>query len=66
MKQDFILLCGDLYQLLKTNYQIDYEIILKRKDTYIQLNNNKTVRFKFFEIDTVQVKGKTKGRKCPE
>jgi len=41
LNQDFILLCGDLYQLLKTNYQIDYEIILKRKQTYIQLNKNK-------------------------
>ena len=40
LKENFILLCEDLYQLLKINYQIDYEVILKRKTSYIQLNKN--------------------------
>ena len=37
-KKDFFLLCGQLYQLLNTNYKQDYIIKLTKIESYIDLN----------------------------
>ena len=39
-KKDFILLCGQLYQIIKNNYRIDYIIKLTKMRTIIDLNKN--------------------------
>ena len=39
-KKDFIILCGQLYQVLKTNYKIDYIIKLTKLQNIIDLNIN--------------------------
>ena len=41
-KKDFILLCGEIYQLIKTNFQMDYIIKLTKNKTIIDLN--KTIK----------------------
>ena len=41
-KKDFILLCGQLYQIIKNNYRIDYIIKLTKMRTIIDLNKNKS------------------------
>ena len=39
-KKDFIILCGQLYQILKTNYKIDYIIKLTKIQNLINLNKS--------------------------
>ena len=39
-KKDFIILCGQLYQVLKNNYKLDYIIRLTKIQTVINLNKN--------------------------
>ena len=41
-KKDFILLCGQLYQIIRNNYRIDYIIKLTKIKTIIDLNKNKS------------------------
>ena len=40
-KKDFIILCGELYKLLKNNYKFDYLIKLKKFTKIIELKDNK-------------------------
>ena len=40
-KKDFIILCGELYKLLKNNYKFDYLIKLKKINKIIRLKDNK-------------------------
>ena len=50
-KEDFIVLCEELYDIIKNNYQINFEINIKKICVLYLLNNNKEEKEKDKEND---------------